>query len=49
VGLLILTAFNNGMILMYFDTYWKQVISGALLILALTFDFISSRKTRKMM
>jgi ribose/xylose/arabinose/galactoside ABC-type transport system permease subunit len=44
VGLLILTSFNNGMILLYFDTYWKQVISGALLLLALTFDYINSRR-----
>jgi len=46
IGLLILTSFNNGMILLYFDTYWKQVISGALLLLALTFDYFRTKKTR---
>jgi ABC-type xylose transport system permease subunit len=47
VGLLILTSFNNGMILLYFDTYWKQVISGLLLLTALIFDFISANRARK--
>ena len=49
VGLLILTAFSNGMILLGFDSYWRPVISGALLILALVIDYISIRRTAKSM
>ena len=47
VGLLILTAFTNGMITLSFDAYWRQVVSGLLLILALTFDYISIRRSSK--
>ena len=46
IGLLIFTAFSNGMIVLHFDSYWAQVISGALLLTALTFDYISKRKTK---
>lgn len=47
VGLLILTSFTNGMVILHFDSYWRQVISGLLLILALTFDYLSARSARK--
>lgn len=49
VGLLILTAFTNGMVILGFDAYWRQVVNGLLLILALTFDYISIRRTSKKM
>ena len=48
-GLLILTAFTNGMISLGFDSYWRTVVSGLLLILALTFDYISIQRTKKKM
>ena len=44
VGLLIFTAFSNGMVVLGIDMYYTQVIYGALLLLALTFDYISNRK-----
>lgn len=49
VGLLILTAFTNGMVILGFDAYWRQIVNGLLLILALTFDYISIRRTSKKM
>lgn len=44
VGLLILNAFNNGMsVIEGIDPYWQTVASGALLLVALMFDYISIR------
>ena len=43
VGLLILTAFANGMVVLHFDSYWSQVINGAMLLLALTLDYVRKR------
>ena len=47
IGLLILTAFSNGMIVLRFDPYWRQVISGLVLILALALDYVSARRSLK--
>ncbi len=47
MGLLILTAFSNGMVVLRFDPYWRQVVSGLILLLALTLDYISSRRSVK--
>ena len=49
VGLLIMTAFTQGMTILGFDAYWRQVINGLLLLLALTFDYISIKRTNKKM
>lgn len=49
LGLLILSAFSNGITLIPgIDTDWQTVASGALLLIALLFDYISLRsRTRK--
>lgn len=47
VGLLILTAFSNGMVVLRVDPYWQRVVSGLILLLALTFDYFSSRQGAK--
>jgi ribose/xylose/arabinose/galactoside ABC-type transport system permease subunit len=47
VGLLIFTAFSNGMVVVGIDTYYSQIIYGLLLLLALTFDYISNKRSLK--
>ncbi len=43
LGLLIINSFNNGLTLLGVTPYWQSVFSGVLLLLALTFDYISIR------
>ena len=43
VGLLILNSFNNGMSVIGLHTNWQTVASGALLLVALAFDFVLQR------
>lgn len=45
VGLLILTSFTQGMIVLNVDHYWRQVVSGLILLLALALDYVSSRRS----
>lgn len=44
LGLLILSAFSNGMVLLRFDPYWRQVVSGLILLVALAVDYFSTRR-----
>jgi ribose/xylose/arabinose/galactoside ABC-type transport system permease subunit len=44
LGLIILSAFNNGISGVGIPPYWQQVASGALLLVALTFDYVSLRQ-----
>ena len=46
LGLLIINAFNNGLTIMRVSPNWQGVASGALLLLALTFDYLSNRRSR---
>ena len=46
-GLLLLNCFNNGMTVMGVDPYWQTVASGALLLIALMFDFVSIVRREK--
>ena len=48
VGLLIFSAFANGMVLLRVDSFWTQVIYGLLLLVALTFDYVSKRRSMKL-
>jgi len=41
IGVILLTAFNNGLVAVDLYSYWRLVIQGALLIVALIFDFLS--------
>ena len=44
VGILILNTFNNGMQVLGVPTYWQTVASGLLLLVALIFDYFTSRR-----
>lgn len=44
VGILILNVFENGMQLMAIPVYWQTVASGVLLIVALIYDKLASRR-----
>ncbi len=44
LGLLLLQCFNNGLILINVPSFWQSVAKGALLLLALSFDYFRSRK-----
>jgi ribose/xylose/arabinose/galactoside ABC-type transport system permease subunit len=47
IGLLIINGFNNGLTVLQVNPYLKDVASGVLLILALTFDYFTSRRSVK--
>jgi len=47
LGLFIINAFNNGLLIMRLSPNWQGVASGLLLLLALSIDFFSRRQTRK--
>lgn len=44
LGLLIINGFNNGLTIMRVTSYWQDVASGILLILALTLDYYRNRR-----
>ena len=44
IGILILSCFNNGMIVINVPPYWQTVASGALLLVALTIDSFAAKK-----
>jgi ribose/xylose/arabinose/galactoside ABC-type transport system permease subunit len=45
IGLLILSSFNNGTMVVGVTAYWQTVASGLLLFLALTFDWIREKRS----
>ncbi len=47
VGLLILNAFDFGTVIVHFSSYWTTVLTGLLLLVALTMDYYSAKKARK--
>jgi len=47
VGILILSGVNNGMTVIAVPPHWQSVVQGAILLFALTADFLSTRKTKK--
>lgn len=47
LGVLILQGFNTGLIMLNVQTFWQLVAKGALLIVALTFDFVRKQKRNK--
>ena len=44
LGLILLSAFNNGLTSVGMDNYWQTTASGLLLIVALSFDIISNKQ-----
>ena len=47
LGLLVINGFQNGLTIMRVTPYWQDVASGVLLILALTLDYFSKRRSMK--
>jgi ribose/xylose/arabinose/galactoside ABC-type transport system permease subunit len=47
IGILILNCFNNGMAVINVPPYWQTVASGALLLFALTVDFLGARRRQR--
>jgi len=47
LGLLIINGFNNGLTIMRVTSYWQDVASGVLLLLALTIDFFTNKRTSR--
>ena len=46
LGLLIISAFNNGLLIMGLSPYWINVSSGLLLLFALTLDFFANNRKK---
>jgi len=44
LGLLIISGFNNGLLIMGLSPYWINVASGLLLLLALSADYLANRR-----
>jgi ribose/xylose/arabinose/galactoside ABC-type transport system permease subunit len=44
VGLILLNGFNSGLTLIGINPYWQTVASGALLLVALTFDYFNTKR-----
>ena len=47
LGMLILQGFNTGLLMLGVQTFWQQVAKGALLVIALTFDYLRKRSRTK--
>ena len=47
LGLLIINGFNNGLIILRVSSFWQDVASGVLLLLALTIDYFTSGKAKR--
>jgi len=47
LGLLIMNGFNNGLIVMGVSNFWQSAASGAILLLALTVDYFSSKRAKR--
>lgn len=47
LGLAILQGFNNGLIMLNVQSFWQNVAKGALLLLALTFDYLRAQRRKK--
>ena len=47
LGMFILQGFNTGLLMLGVQTFWQQVAKGALLVVALTFDYLRKRSRTK--
>lgn len=43
-GALLLGTLNNGMVMLNIHTYWQQIISGVVLVIAVVFDVVKKRR-----
>ena len=46
LGLLLIQTLNNGLDILIVPAYWQKVISGVLIVSAVTIDAISMRRSR---
>jgi simple sugar transport system permease protein len=44
LGVLLLAIMQNGMILAHIDTFWQKVVTGAIIVIAVSYDQISYRR-----
>lgn len=44
LGVLLLAIMQNGMILAHIDTFWQKVVTGAIIVMAVSYDQISYRR-----
>jgi ribose/xylose/arabinose/galactoside ABC-type transport system permease subunit len=44
IGVMILGVLQNGMVLMHVETYWQDVVMGALIILTVSIDVVKNQK-----
>ena len=48
LGLFVLSGFQNGLQVMRLSPYWQDIATGALLLLALSLDYVSKRRSIKL-
>lgn len=46
LGVLLLAIMQNGMILARIDTYWQNVVTGAIIVIAVSYDQISYKRSQ---
>ena len=46
-GALLLGTLSNGMVMLNIHTYWQQVISGVVLVLAVVLDIIKNKRAAR--
>jgi ribose transport system permease protein len=46
-GVILLNIINNGLILLNVPVYWQDFVNGAILLLAVTIDFVNQRKRKE--
>ena len=47
LGVILLNIISNGLILLNVSVYWQDLINGIILIIAVTFDYISHKNKLK--
>ena len=47
LGIVMLNIINNGLVLLSVSVYWQDLIAGAILLLAVTIDFISQQQKQR--
>lgn len=47
LGVIMLNLINNGLVLLNVSVYWQQLVSGAILLIAVTIDFYSNQRKSK--
>lgn len=46
LGVILLNIINSGLVMLNVSVYWQDFVQGAILVLAVTFDYISHRKKK---